>query len=115
MAEDDEDGLVKLLDKARRAVTKAEKSVDTAKDARRSAQGVLDRADVGLAEAEKELADAIGERDALDLRKAAAFVKRTGDAVGPSDKPVDSSSTNTLGRPPVGYGIASSSWRVTTA
>ena len=78
--------MVKLLDKARRAVTKAEKSVDTAKDARLAAQGVLDRANAGLNDADKELAEAIAEKDVLDLRKAAALVKRTGVAVGPCGK-----------------------------
>ena len=88
--DDDEDSLVKLLDKARRAVFTAEKSVDTAKEQRLAAKGLLDRADESLAAAEKERGDAISKRDALDLRKAAALVKRTGVAVGGERLPATS-------------------------
>ena len=95
-----EDSLVWLLDKARRKVNLAEKAVDTAKEQKAAAQGVLDRANLGLKEQEKELAEAKAERDALDLKKSALLLERTGVAIG-QPKPSTPVVTVTVAKPAV--------------
>ena len=98
--DEDEDSLVWLLDKARRKVNTAEKAVDTAKEQKAAAQGVLDRANLGLKEQEKELAEAKAERDALDLKKSALLLERTGAAIG-QPKPSAPVVTVTVAKPAV--------------
>ena len=80
--DDDEDGLVRQLDKARRLVTKTERSKDEALNARLVAEEALKRATEGLVRKETEHTEAVAARDALDLKKAEAVKKRTGNPVG---------------------------------
>ena len=85
---DDEESLVKALDKARRDVTRTERAVDTASAARRAAQGELDRAVAALAEADAEHKEAQAEKDRLDLKKAELVTRRTGVTLGANNPPV---------------------------
>ena len=83
--DDDEEGLVKQVDRARRAVSRTERNKDEAQEARLVAEEALKKATEELHKAEAEHTEAVATRDALDLKKAEGVKRRTGQTSQPGD------------------------------